>query len=178
MIRRHFLGGLVGIKAMVAAAALAFGAGQPAQSATYDVMFTITKAEHIYSPLDQVGGGITPLSEWWGMAVNTSLRGVLEYGENIFPVLTVGGSRLFGEWGYAWQDPPGTWIEQNFAWNYNYLTWTGSEGTWLRWEDSEPDYYRIEGEFRLAPVPLPATAALLPLGIGALALMRRRRRLS
>lgn len=178
MIRRHFLAGVVGIKAMCAAAALAVGVGQT-EAATYDVIFTITEAQHDYLDFDNNQAVTrTYLSEWWGMAVNAPLRGVLEMGaDGIFPLLTVSGLTLFRtpDAGQAGSSET-SWTEGTGAW-YNTLTWTGSQGTWYRTEDQRPDYYNISADIRLAPVPLPVSAALLPMGIGALAFLRKRRRL-
>lgn len=58
-------------------------------------------------------------------------------------------------------------------------------GTWQRMDDvslfhlyENVSFTIIEWNRSLAPVPLPVSAALLPVGIGALAMMRRRRRIN
>ncbi len=62
------------------------------------------------------------------------------------------------------------------SWSISTVKWDGYSGSWRYY----PDTYSVEQDttisFDLAPVPLPTTAALLPLGIGALAVMRKRRR--
>lgn len=164
----------MGIRALCAAAAVVVGVGQ-AEAATYNVMFTIARADHVYYPADNSEYTITPLGEWRGMLVNSPLRGLLKLEEGITPILSVGGKFLFGG-GDAENYADGSWWQTNET-LYDYLTWTGAEGTWMRREDNLPDYLFVDADIQLAPVPLPATAALLPMGIGALALMRKRRRL-
>lgn len=53
-----------------------------------------------------------------------------------------------------------------------------ADGMHMYWYDYETSYFTILGVSQPAAVPLPATAALLPLGLGALAMLRRRRRIS
>lgn len=180
MIRRHFLAGVVGLKAMCAAAALAVGVGQAAEAATYDVIFTITTAQHDYLDFDD-GQKVTRtyLPEWWGVEVNTPMQGILEIGADAVASLVVNGRSFFGQADATqWQDAENSWTEgQGGVW-YSYMTWTGAAGAWYHTADHRPDYYDVYADISLAPVPLPMTAALLPLGIGALALMRKRRRLA
>jgi hypothetical protein len=87
-------------------------------------------------------------------------------------VLHCGGDPVLG---FALQDQAGQFI----------LSSRVPEGTTQRWETencADDCATTASGTFTLtqlsdapAVIPLPATAALLPLGIGALALMRRRR---
>ncbi|VDS07940.1 hypothetical protein PARHAE_01120 [Paracoccus haematequi] len=58
-----------------------------------------------------------------------------------------------------------------------FQTEGGYAGDYYKLEFGEVYYRDPTAEFSIiAPIPLPATVALLPLGMGALALMRRRRR--
>ncbi|MDB6181238.1 VPLPA-CTERM sorting domain-containing protein [Paracoccus fistulariae] len=56
------------------------------------------------------------------------------------------------------------------------IGWNGRSG-WFRFEDDDPpiDKY-VTINFEIAAVPLPASAALLPIGMGALAMVRKRKR--
>lgn len=56
------------------------------------------------------------------------------------------------------------------------FTWNGTSGYWRHDGYEEPVEYYSTFTFELATVPLPASAALLPLGIAALGIMRRRRK--
>ena len=56
------------------------------------------------------------------------------------------------------------------------LSWNGKSGTWLYAPDGGTVEPYATVSFQIAAVPLPASAALLPIGIGALAMLRRRKR--
>lgn len=172
------------IRTFCAAAVVALGVGQAEAATVYDVIFTITKAKHLYIDdcYDEDGSYTTCVStellpDWRGMSVGDPLRGVFAVGDDGFATLDVGGLRLFGDWGaYQAYDGDAYWWEGSGGVWYTYLSWNGTAGTLFHSLDNRPDSYDTYASLTLAPVPLPATAALLPLGIGALAMMRRRRR--
>ncbi|WP_103173790.1 VPLPA-CTERM sorting domain-containing protein [Paracoccus sp. SY] len=57
------------------------------------------------------------------------------------------------------------------------IRWDGEIGEFYYRIGSRERHLEYSGSFRaIPPVPLPASAALLPLGLGALAMMRRRRK--
>ena len=59
------------------------------------------------------------------------------------------------------------WVQDRYEWGSFYAEWETAEFEVLKINQPQP-----------APVPLPATAALLPLGVGALAVLRKRRKIS
>lgn len=72
----------------------------------------------------------------------------------------------------------GSSFEVNFSSTHSptqtpYVT---ADGNHWYWYDYETSYFTVLAVDAPAPVPLPATAALLPLGIGALAVLRKRRK--
>ena len=59
-----------------------------------------------------------------------------------------------------------------------WATWNGETGVWrLETDGGGVDQY-VTVNFKLAAIPLPASAALLPIGVGAFAMMRKRRKQS
>lgn len=56
------------------------------------------------------------------------------------------------------------------------LSWNGKSGTWLYAPDDGSFEPYATVSFQIAAIPLPASAALLPIGVGALATLRRRKR--
>ena len=184
MIRRHFLAGVVGLKAMCAAAALAVGAGQ-AEAATYNGTFTLVSA---VSEHEEVFGHPYEddilLPGHWGVATGETVAATItitpDIGGMIF-ALFAGATEIFNSYvslsgtGYAGSQS-GT---EDAYYGWKELFWDGAgSGTVSYSGEMTPWYPEIRGTFTvdLVPVPLPLSAALLPLGIGALAMMRKRRK--
>ena len=195
MIRQHFLAGVVGLKVAVPAAVLMVGVGQ-AEAATgkcdysghydppvygtkvtynFDVFVKQGFADREDNPIDAYG----PYSKDIGVPMQAKITYLPEdYCADI----------TLSSQGQAWETDYSSWMfgffasgwasdGARFAFSLDYfepddfldLEWrTGDSYAWL--------LLSIEN-VRVAPVPLPATAALLPVGLGALAMIRRRRRL-
>lgn len=173
------------IRTVVLSAAMAVGVGQ-AEAASYDVIFTLTRAEHVYTPTFEDPQIVTPLDEWWDIPANNPVSGLLQFHQDAsgrtVAMLYAGPSIIFE---YPWRSEmssDGEYFGQatfGGVW-YTDLWWSSADGKGrvAHSDDHRPNYYFAEATFELAPVPLPPTAALIPLGIGALAALRRRRRLS
>jgi hypothetical protein len=165
------------LRTSLAALALSLGLAVPAQAATWKITFFDDA-----NPAVQVGGGtfvpnIEPqapdvfLASSWSFTVNgVAFPNALSTPPTLF---LIGGTASLG---FALEDATGLLI----------LASTPPSGTTQFWatqdcgRDNCPT--TASGTFTIAQVtdapaviPLPATAALLPIGLGALALMRRRR---
>lgn len=169
------------------AVAAVLGLGSGAQAATVNASFTLVSAIDVHDPLNPDVEPKQPdrqLSEWWGVPVGKTVAATVTIGEGtaewlrftlrtasevIFDdFVAISGTSFYG--GIAGPD-----------WGWTTLEWDGSlfgSGSILAKGAEDPWFKEIYGEFRLqpAPVPLPFSATLLPLGFGALAAIRRRRR--
>ncbi|WP_306608556.1 VPLPA-CTERM sorting domain-containing protein [Paracoccus sp. WLY502] len=170
--------------------------GQAADAATYEgqdfnVMVRLTET------LICEGGDCDgfPSRDYGGVfftaPIGTILRGVLSFGDftgtpgDYFSGIPIWFSSYAGDAGfggdyfdtrngigyYSNHDPQGD--------DYDFhISWDGTTGSVYYYYDEQDHVWdrMVTGTIQLAPVPLPASAALLPLGIGALVLVRRRRR--
>lgn len=183
MIRRHFFAGAVGL-ALCAAAALAVGAGQ-AQAATVDrVTLTLTGEYHcFYSDGDCSGFGPVPSFDcFYGLPVGQAITGWLSIGDpdehrNQAISFTVNDFvyRLGGQFIDYFSDR--NYHQASDCCSF-LIAWNGATGSISYMDDASPWSTEVYGTISIAPVPLPAAAALLPLSLGALAWIRRRRRLA
>lgn len=164
------------LRTLVASAAVAVGIGQAAQAATHNIVFTITRAEHIYYPADESVYEVTPLDGWWGLAAHTPLKGILDIADDDRATLDVAGTRIVDGW-YGADLPQGgrRWL-QGDGFSYTTLDWYGDKGSVEYGADYLPDYYEADATVALAPIPVPASAALLPLGVAVLSSLRKRSR--
>lgn len=177
----------MGFRVLCAAAAVVAGVGSAdAATVTHDIVFTVTDAYDLTSYFDyeieEMVEVRTDLPGFWGFATGSSTRGILEIVETVATQLTVrlvvAGTAVFEA-----DDASGT-IEAFYAvsgisgYKMDGLRWTGTSGKLEYTYDGSPDFTFADATISLAPIPLPATAALLPMGIGALAWMRKRRRLA
>lgn len=199
MIRRHFLAGVVGLKAMCAATALMVGVGQaeaavmPLPLGSYEILMTFENAS-VYCRYDCEDEQVHPFV---GISVGETKRGTL----NILPVwdfqnggyypdsigldLTWEGGTIFQPM-YSLtrlEDDRNYFLNglldafdfsfTNGLINGMFSTDRGVDGTGGRLEQINKFSF-----IEVAPVPLPMSVALMPLGLGAFAMMRKRRRLS
>lgn len=169
----------MGIRALCAAAAVVAGVGQ-AEAATVDRVTMTLNAEYICEIgdcEDDPAPGVdfflptdVPVTGWLSIGdkddqdmqeITFSYNGM----ESILgPFIDFSGTGY-----YQSVDA----MEGFYAFN---IDWNGLFGSlWYR-DDDAPWSLDVRGTLELAPVPLPATAALLPMGLGALAMMRKRRR--
>lgn len=186
MIRRHFLAGVVGLKAMCAAAALMVGVGQaeaavmPSPYGTYDVEFTL---EGVYSACNITCEDPVQVP-YAGMSLGDTQRGVLDIreGSNPYTIVVdfswVGGVladdlELIGTVGNSYANS----LYFALSWERIGGLFTGMF-TGVNYPLNNGDIEQLN-DFRfteIAPVPLPMAGTLLPVGIGALAMMRKRRK--
>ena len=173
------------IRALCTAAAVFIGVGSAADAATvtHSIVFTVTDAYDLTSYFDyekeEHVDRRTELSGFWGFATGSSTRGTLEIVEessgHLEISLTVAGNVIFEA------DTSGT-SEDFYAvdgisgYIMEGLRWTGASGTFDYTKDGQPDYTFADATISLAPVPLPPAVALMPMGLGTLALLRKRRR--
>ncbi|WP_103171623.1 hypothetical protein [Paracoccus sp. SY] len=170
----------MGIKALCAAAAVVAGVGS-AEAATVDhVKLTLT-AEYICEA-GECDEPAPSVAKFMGIPVGQSVYGDLHIGDkdaDLFQRIVFFSKGTVNNLGYFRDDySDGRYSERSSIEGlYAYLiNWNGLVGSlWYR-DDDYPWSLDVSGTIELAPVPLPATAALLPMGLGALALMRRRRR--
>ncbi len=174
----------MGIRALCAAAAVVVGVGSAAEAATVDVVFTLTEAvEHYMPPWDESAWVDTPLLVYNGLAVGSTYNGTLTVEDKPFnggiftwATLLIDGKTIYD---FIVDGDLTAFHGQSEGFiQWTTLDWDGAAGQFQYNHDILPYDTIVIGSFALAPVPLPATAALLPLGIGALAVLRRRRRLS
>lgn len=194
MIRRHFLAGVVGLKAMCAAAALMVGVGQAEAATVLDVEFTITRAVNEYIPVPEEGPDEgfedVPFEEFWGVKVGDTVNAVFTYAEewvgnqkSLRASFSVADQLLFRgtlSRGMPWEMAWAGISDHTSSPEYFALEWDGvGMGTLEYTHDFRPWFPTVEATWSVvspAPVPVPMTAALLPFGIGALAMMRKRRK--
>ncbi len=168
---------------MVVAAVMAVGIGQVADAAIveYDIVITVNSAYYHYYP---IGGEnhSTPLEGWWGLKTGVPTAGVLrvqtyDTGSAIADLIIPGIGAIF-ENNFSASPMNGYYywwgVGSSSAGSMTWLTWNGNEGSLSYSQDRLPHYTNADASFSV--IPLPASAALLPLGVGALALMRKRRR--
>ncbi len=174
----------MGIGALCAAAAVVMGVGSAAEAATVNIVGKVVQSDYSTGPSwDHSSWTTISLPDYLGIPVDTPLRGTLSLSERLFngavfawATMHIGGVLVWdfavhGDMsGFSGSDP-------NHMFKWYGLDWDGTDGIYEYSSDMGRylEYARLE--FTLAPVPLPATVALLPIGIGALAMMRRRRRL-
>lgn len=186
MIRRHFLAGVVGLKAMCAAAALMVGVGQAeAATVTHNIVFTVTDAYDRYYPDYGTDPSLPPSrtnrDEFWGFKVGEALNGTLTITKEcvnlgcLMAKLIVAGTTLYD------QKVSGTFdafegIKGSSGYLWEYIAWDGISGLFQYTYDNSPIVTYADATIELAPVPLPMAGTLLPVGIGALAMMRKRRK--
>lgn len=184
----HFRGVALGIRSLCAAAVAVVGIGQAAEAATIlNVKLTLNSAVIDYSPSEGPDEGFkdVTLDEFWGLRVGETVDATFTYQEVesgeirwlTAILVTTSGSIFEGtlEGGGPWS---GISNDSNSS-EYTRLTWDGNlSGTVGYSYDARPFFTSADATWTVqpAPVPLPSTAALLPLGIGALAVMRKRRR--
>lgn len=174
----------MGIRALCAAAAVVVGVGSAAEAATVDVVATMVYAEYSTGPVDDHSSWvITNPSEYWGIPNGQSLPGTLSMSDVVYDGFThawatfvVSGATIFD---HAVSGDFSSFYGMNTDKPFQFysLEWNGKDGLFQYSSDMGNYLESVVIEFTLAPVPLPATAALLPVGLGALAMMRRRRRL-
>ncbi|WP_377707449.1 PEP-CTERM sorting domain-containing protein [Paracoccus fontiphilus] len=187
----------MGVKAMVAAALLAVGIGSAADAATIVGWRNVFGTSHpvyreafdvdLYFDRGYVDGENNSIDSWGIYTKDTPviMRIVMDwFSPDYWADISmssrgqdwdVSGSLMLMGDGFiaSGKSPEGTDFELRFSpfgGSANHLEFRpyGSAQHALT-------YLSVEN-IRLAPVPLPATAALLSLGIGALAVMRKRRR--
>ncbi len=168
---------------MVLAAVMAVGIGQVADAALveYDIVITVNRANYYYYP---IGGEnhSTPLGGWWGLKTGVPTAGILrvqtyDTERAIADLIIPGIDAIFVSEGYSYlRDGYYSWlgVGSSYVGGLTSLTWNGNEGSLIYGQDHLPHYTIADASFSV--IPLPASAALLPLGIGAIAMMRKRRR--
>lgn len=169
----------MGMRALCAAAIVAAGVGQ-AEAATVDrVKLTLT-AEYIceINPCEDAAPNV---GKFYGVETGKSVFGDLYIGDpdqdwlQTILFISKGTAHNFGQFSDFGEN---AYLNEFLRYYYTafVIEWNRSEGSiWYR-DDNAPWSLEVLGTIELAPVPLPATAALLSLGLSALALMRRRRR--
>lgn len=176
----------MGIRALCAAAAVVVGMGSAAEAATYTGTFTLVSAVKEYETSNP-GDPDLPDEELpghWGVATGNTVEATFNinvYADWVVFEVFHGNIEIFNERIYAsgsgYTGGQSGWADSYYGWKE--LTWDGAQsGSVVYWGENYPWYAVIKGTFSIdpAPVPLPATAALLPLGIGALVAVRKRRR--
>lgn len=174
---------LFDLKALAIAATLVVGAGN-AHAATYEIMFTITQASTTHGPYDDFENQWTEEHHaWWGIQRSVPTAGLLHLSGPSSTDVTLRVGNLLYEASGSWYDTKFRAVESvEFGFGYGVLTWENGLGTFEYWVDDEAFFTAVDAVFSLlqepepAPIPLPASAALLPLGLGGLALIRRRQR--
>lgn len=217
MIRRRFLAGVVGLKAMCATAALMVGVGQAEAATTvnydlwlryegtslYDLSYYEIDGSNEYEEANYTADATTPFKpvKFGDLITGAMIRftATVEYPDppTSFTETTISPCQLGAEdctyFNYANMNQDGRIRLYNFFGDYMLSGYPTAGGTLSYWFDSfgtvedrttaDGVYkYRTRGEtanftvVQPAPVPLPVTAALLPVGLGALAMMRKRRK--
>ncbi|SNR59782.1 VPLPA-CTERM protein sorting domain-containing protein [Paracoccus sediminis] len=167
----------MGIRAMCAAAAVAMGIGSAADAATLRLEF-----DYAYHGGDNLEN--TDFTTVWGLPVGgvSEVQLDLDYpASNYAELKTNAGIVIFGDIvgfmnGVFWGDTGLSGIDYTvFSWDgtLGYVEYSGEFGSYETFKDIRATLSLVSD---LAPVPLPAGALLLPAGIGALALLRKRRR--
>lgn len=178
----------MGIKALCAAAAVVVAGVGAVDAAVVrkDVTFTFSEAVRweegdLHDRTDDV---FTYFDHHLGLPVGSPIKGELTitdiadaWGEDLRWVnLVVGGVKLFAD-EVAFTGPRHAFFnDTRTGWDWYRLELFDALGFYEYFDDDRPNAYTATGTFSIAPVPLPASAALLPLCFGALALLRKRRR--
>ena len=171
----------MGIRALCAAAAVVVAGVGAVDAATVDHVKLTLNAEYICEE-GECGEPAPSISSFRDIPIGSAIYGDLVIGdrdEDLFQIIqfvSKGTTYHLGRF-LDWQST-GNYIEDaamDFFYWYQ-INWNGSEGSLRYRDDNVPWSLEVQGTIELAPVPLPATAALLPLGIVALAMLRRRRR--
>lgn len=168
----------MGIRALCAAAAVVVGAGSAADAATVDRVSLTLDAEYICEM--DICEDPEPAVDFYGLPTDGPVTGWLSIGDENSEWLrsitfTLGNSIIdFGRF----QGTSGEYQNADLLGFFTdfFIRWNGTAGSLSYRDDGAPWSLDVQGTIELAPVPLPATAALLPMGLGALAMMRRRRR--
>ncbi len=160
--------------AVIAAAVVAVGVGQAeaATVVTHDVIFTM---DFLHGPKSH-----------WGVREGHRANGTLTITDtgnsnDNWLTLTIKGyiaydGKVTGSAGYY------EGITGIVGYVYKMVDWSGTSGSIADAYDDEngPRELQAEGSFTIgtlpSPVPVPATILLLPAGLGALAMMRKRRK--
>lgn len=168
----------MGIRALCAAAAVAVGVGSAAEAATvsdHDVAITLNDVFYMCNycnPGERPPTGDTALGLKKGVMEIGHLS-IIEDAGRLDYTLTFTGGRVIGT---DLQKTNSIWTDY---WGFNQFSWDAQTlvGSIRLYNDSIPWESVVNiGIADISTVPLPATAALLPMGIGALAVVRKRRR--
>lgn len=164
----------MGIRSLCAAAVVAVGFGSAADAATvtHNIIFTMNFLD---GP-----------QYHWGIKEGQKANGTLEIIEGSFDenwlTLTINGYSAYsgkasGSGGYY------DGITGIVGYGYQVIQWGLTSGKFADAYDDEDGIFELQAEGTMvlgtlppSPIPLPAAAAFLPIGIGALAVMRKRRR--
>lgn len=176
----------MGIKSVCAAAALAAGVGPAANAATVHHV-KITLADSYRCAVEPCSAEVPLATDFYGLPLGQALFGWLSIGDldsEGYQEITFshdGTIHSFGRFD--------TWYSNSFYLSIEvtriatqyfgagfYVSWGGTTGDLRYFNDDVPWSRDLRSPIELVPAPLPATAALLPLGIGALAMLRRRRK--
>lgn len=163
----------------------AMGIGQ-AKAATLqkEMLFTLLSGERIHSDgydhyVDET------YTSFWGIDVGSTAYALItidyaEAGEHFTDFMVqLGQNTIFdGQLSLRPEDLLKSFVHNYLAFSWVDVIWDGEEGQIIYTSDNRPYYEEVRATLTPAPVPLPATVALLPFGIGAFAVMRRRRRQS
>lgn len=163
----------------------AMAVGTAAEAATYNVAVTMTQNSlDCWPGSSELCGSEPDLGSWSGLTLGRAVYGVLSIIENtveneaqVSLYLNDGGA-VFDYEMRPNQSNTGYWMMSS---GYGYdIHWDGEVGGFFYQDDGYPWSRSVRAGMSLgeapAPVPLPAGAALLPFGLGALAVMRKRRR--
>jgi hypothetical protein len=166
----------VSIRALLGAAAVAVSVGAAAEAATieaYNVRITLDDVQY-WCNFCQSGETPPEINSAFGLDEGSSAVGSLSITtdeERLSYSLTFGSSSVAGSNLMLFD---GLWTDFG---GFNRFSWNAGTGAITLLDDGTPwEQVTQLSLTEVAPVPLPATAALLPLGLGALAMMRRRRK--
>lgn len=184
-------------RSLVAAALLAVGVGQASDAATivgwrdaYGTPHPVYREAYdvdLYFDQGYIGGADNPIEAWgiYNKETPVSMRIMVDWFEPDYWADVSVSSRgqdwsiigsalqMNGNFIASGSNPNGeafTLELSRFSDFAGYIDLADQAGSYYDWA-----LLSVEN-VRLAPVPIPATAALLPLGLGALAMMRKRRR--
>lgn len=169
----------------MAAAAVAVGVGQ-AEAATYDVVLELTDQVY-FCVIDECTEPEPDETDFEGIPLFTAIQGVLDISPDSFFTdwirITFAFDGKVSDLGLFYDEISHYESVDNDPSQSYWISWNGQSGSIGYGDDelpNDPPYGRIVfGDISavdVAPVPLPASAALLSMGFGALALMRRRRK--
>lgn len=172
-------------KSVVVAAVLAISVGQAEAAVVsegeYQVKFTLTE-NYQYCPRDCDRAPKPPLKPFHGLNVGDVVEGYFffqRFEYEIFFIMGLPNSTISRDLGDGFYGGPNWYGSFHFDEAIEFDTVDGRlMGSFASLFVPDLWEQHVVLDFKeIAPVPLPATVALLPLGIGALAVMRRRRRL-